>query len=146
MTPVGFSDMCAGLLAEGRPVRFRASGSSMTPAIRDGDLLTVEPAGRRPFAEGDVVLYPIGGRFRAHRVLGFDPVRRELVCRGDAWFCRPEIVPEDSVVGVVAGLGLGATPAHSKRKLAAMRAGIRGRLGRVVRAAFRLLDSPGESC
>ena len=146
MIPGAFSDLCTGLLEAGQPVRFRASGSSMVPAIRDGDLLTVEPAGRRPFAECDIVLYAAAGRFRAHRVRSFDPVRGELVCQGDAWFCRPEVVPVASVVGVVAGVGPEATPALPKRKLAGWRAGIRGRLGRLFRAAMTHLDSGCQSC
>ena len=71
----------ASLRASGR-LRMRVLGSSMLPAIRPGDIVTVrsgEPAEASP---GDVVLFMRENRFFVHRV-----VRSEmsgLVTRGDA--------------------------------------------------------------
>ena len=39
-------DVATELLGRGRRVRFRAPGSSMRPAIGDGDAITVEPVRR----------------------------------------------------------------------------------------------------
>lgn len=133
MSANGFSDLCGDLLSGGTPIRFRATGASMAPAIRDGDLLTVEPLANRLISEGDIVLYPVGPGFRAHRVRSFDRHRKELICQGDSWFCRPEVVSVGAVIGVVTGLGSRATAAPPRRPLVIWGKAFRGRLGRVLR-------------
>ena len=54
------SDLFVGLTREllqrGCHVRFRATGTSMHPAIRDGEVVTVAPASGDAFAVGDVLL------------------------------------------------------------------------------------------
>ncbi|MGD1009974.1 MAG: S24/S26 family peptidase [Candidatus Aminicenantales bacterium] len=60
------------VLAKGKPLRFRARGLSMSPFIKDGDVVTVRPlAGARPRA-GDIVafLHPATGKAAVHRVVG----------------------------------------------------------------------------
>lgn len=71
----------------------------MLPFIRGGDVVHVEPAGRREIAVGDVVCYaPAAGVLVVHRVI----VRRgdRLVTRGDALSHR-EILPGTHVLGRV---------------------------------------------
>jgi len=140
VSAANFSDLCGDLLSGGRPIRFRASGSSMAPAIRDGDLLTVEPLATRSLSEGDIVLYPVGTGFRAHRVRSFDRLRKELICQGDNWFCRPEVVSADAVFGVVTGLGSSATAAPPRRPLGVWGKALRGRLGRGLKLCFRVVS------
>ncbi len=54
----------------------------MSPFIRSGDVVTIEPlAGRRP-ALGEVVALAPGGHLLVHRVVGWDHSGRAL-CRGD---------------------------------------------------------------
>ena len=59
------SDLFVGLMREllerGCNVRFRAAGTSMHPAIRDGEVVTVAPAFGDAFAVGDVLLRPASG-------------------------------------------------------------------------------------
>jgi hypothetical protein len=58
------------VLAKGKPFRFRARGLSMSPFIKDGDVLTVAPLGTAPRA-GDVAafLHPATGRLVVHRMI-----------------------------------------------------------------------------
>lgn len=62
-----------------------ASGSSMQPLIQAGDELYVE-FGPRRYRLGDIVVFPEGGRFVAHRVVGWtwQGGQRLLLTRGDA--------------------------------------------------------------
>jgi signal peptidase I len=64
----GFTVLMAAVLEKGVPFRFSASGSSMTPFIRDGDVITVAP-GRIRY--GDVVAFvsPHSEKLTVHRVV-----------------------------------------------------------------------------
>jgi signal peptidase I len=105
MTPGGFAACCEGLLEQGVRVQFRASGSSMEPAIRDGDLVTVEPANGRRVRRGDIVLYRSSGRLFAHRVQGMSRDDSVLTCQGDHWRCLREIIRQGTVIGRVVAVG-----------------------------------------
>ena len=64
------------VLARGRSFRFRAKGWSMSPFIRDGDVITIAPSGRKPKAPvrgiGQVVAFvsPVNERLVVHRIIG----------------------------------------------------------------------------
>ena len=63
-------------LAEGRTVSFRPRGDSMTPRIRSGQLVTLEPISDfAALAEGDVVLARVAGRHFLHLVSARDETR-----------------------------------------------------------------------
>ena len=65
-----FLDVATELLSQGRRVRFRAPGCSMSPAILHGDAITVEPVRPPEVRTDDIVLYRIERRVIAHRVVG----------------------------------------------------------------------------
>ncbi len=115
MNPGVFSEVCRTLLGEGKPVRFRAGGSSMTPAIRDGDLLTVEPKGERPVSVGDVVIYASEGHLIAHRIRSHDRRRQVVICQGDNRFFARERLPEAAILGRVAKVGDTDVPARRRQ-------------------------------
>jgi hypothetical protein len=65
------TELMRAVLAKGKPLRFRARGLSMSPFIKDGDVVTVRPlAGARP-RTGDIVafLHPATGKAAVHRVV-----------------------------------------------------------------------------
>ncbi len=73
-------------LRAGRPVRFRASGSSMKPLIFPGADLEVRPVPAENLRPGDVLLFHDGARLVAHRLVrrADDPERGRLFyVRGD---------------------------------------------------------------
>jgi signal peptidase I len=81
-----FAELSEALLREGRAVRFRASGISMRPFIREGDILTVKPIDPAKVRRGDVVLFKgPRDRVRAHRVIRIthDGERLHFTARGD---------------------------------------------------------------
>lgn len=93
-------------LATGRAVRFCATGSSMHPAIRDGETIVVEPIAADAVDRGAVLLCRHRGRLLAHRVVAIttrDSVR-EFQLRGDALGATDQPVPADAIVGHVVGV------------------------------------------
>lgn len=63
-------DLTADLLSRGTRVRFRPSGRSMYPSIREGELITVEPVAPRDVKVADIVLYRSERGLIAHRLVG----------------------------------------------------------------------------
>ncbi len=87
-----FVKIMEAVLARGAPFRFQASGFSMSPFIRDGDVITIAPRPAR-LRLGDVAAFvnPCKDRLTVHRIVGM----RRGVClmRGDH-----ALEPDGSVV------------------------------------------------
>jgi signal peptidase len=92
-------------------VRLRVSGTSMVPAMRPGDLITVERAGTADISPGEIVVFARAGRLVVHRVTGIaapaaaksggpetGPV---LQTRGDCARRNDPIVRESELLGRV---------------------------------------------
>lgn len=99
-----FVELSAEILRQGGSFQFRAHGSSMTPLIRDGDLLTISPVDAASLEIGDVALYrTCRDRIIAHRVVGKTTQDGELVLetQGDARLASDRPVPGGRVMGRV---------------------------------------------
>jgi signal peptidase I len=81
-----FVNISAELLQSGYGVRFRPGGFSMSPTIRDGEVLTVKPIKACAVKRGDILLYKTERGAIAHRVVGIKVERgvRVFILRGDA--------------------------------------------------------------
>lgn len=95
------------VLARGVPFRFRARGFSMSPLIKDGDVLTVAPRGEARLRPGDTVAFinPLTGKPAVHRI-----IRREqefVVVKGDNVAEPDGLVPERDVLGIVTSVERG---------------------------------------
>ncbi len=104
MDQAGFAELAEDLLRRGMAVRFRAHGRSMEPMVRDGDVLTVEPARLAELRVGDIALHRVGnGQLVAHRVVARCAAggRALLATRGDAAFGAADRVGERDVLGRV---------------------------------------------
>lgn len=89
------------VLGEGVPFTFRAKGFSMSPFIRDGDLVTVSPLQDALPRLGDIVAFvgPGGERLIIHRVVG---TRGDFhLLRGDATSEVDGLVREGDILGRV---------------------------------------------
>ena len=89
------------VVSRGLPFRFRAKGRSMTPFIRDGDIVTISPIKDRPPRPGDVVAFarPGSEKLIVHRL-----VRRQeagWLIKGDSYAVTEGPVPRDHVLGRV---------------------------------------------
>lgn len=86
------------LAARGVSVRLVARGGSMSPWIRDGDVVTVTP---RPARLGDVVGFRRAGagRLTMHRIVRWAP--DGWIVRGDRAEAEDGFLPREEVLGVV---------------------------------------------
>lgn len=103
LSAAALANMMQAVLDKDSLFRFRARGRSMTPFIRDGDVLTIAPLVRRPLRLGEVVafVHPHGECSGpvVHRVVGRR--RAGFVIQGDAGGSVQETVPPESIVGRV---------------------------------------------
>lgn len=82
MPNAGFAELMAAVLARSAPFRFQASGFSMSPFIRDGDVITLGPPPRRlRFGEVAAFVNPGNNRLTVHRVVAIG--RHGYLIRGD---------------------------------------------------------------
>jgi signal peptidase I len=99
-----FLEQARQLLSRSLPIELRMSGSSMVPAIEDGDIITLEPVSDDPIKQGDIVLYH--SRFDTaviHRVVRLERSSSErcVVTRGDAASHNDTPVPLHRILGRV---------------------------------------------
>ena len=94
-------ELLRAVLDKGKPFRFRAKGSSMSPFVKDGDIITVSPLSGLSPRLGDVVAYVCAetGTLVVHRVVG----RRGNCCLiwGDNAAEGCDLTPEANVLGRV---------------------------------------------
>lgn len=89
-------------------VRFRASGTSMLPAIRSGDVLMVESCPGDRFRVGDVVVFMGTAGLVAHRLVA---TRGQVaVTRGDANWQSDLPTPTSRLLGRVTQLTRDGSP------------------------------------
>jgi signal peptidase I len=99
-----FLEQARQLLSRSIPVEMRMSGSSMRPAIEDGDVITLEPIADAAIKAGDIVLYQT--RYDTaviHRVVRIErsSAERAVVTRGDASAQNDLPVPVHRILGRV---------------------------------------------
>jgi signal peptidase len=118
-----FVDVSSDLLSRGYGVRFRVAGSSMSPAICEGDRITVTPIARAALSPGHIVVYRRLDRLFAHRIVS---VGERLVLRGDAaTVCDPPVASSQILGEVIA---------------------VTGRRASALSRAMRLLRRAGSIC
>jgi hypothetical protein len=119
-----FSPLCVRMLEDGHAVRFQAPGSSMHPAIRDGEWMTVEPTRPASARRGDVLLYLSVRGLTAHRLVRVvmeEGTPAQFVFRGDNAGALEEHVDFTNVLGRVARVERGRRhidPASMRARLA----------------------------
>jgi hypothetical protein len=98
------------LLAEGLAVRITATGYSMFPAIRQGDIIEIVPVGTGALpAVGEVVALKRENDFVVHRFLGtFERDGQHwLFTRGDSVLRADEPFPVEALAGRVVTISRG---------------------------------------
>lgn len=78
-----FEEVIRPLLAQGLNVRFQARGGSMSPAIRDGEMVEITPVIVCKLRKDDIVLAKSNNGFRLHRIVRADAARDVFITRGD---------------------------------------------------------------
>lgn len=129
-----FHEVSADLLSRGYSVRFRPGGHSMSPTIRDGEAVTVEPVEAERVRVRDIILYRAARGLIAHRVVRIE--RREAMgaifhLRGDGATTPDAPVVADQILGRVVTV-------ERKGRAVALR-GRRARLNRITCRSLRSL-------
>jgi hypothetical protein len=92
-------ELLQSVIQKGLPFRFKARGSSMSPFIKDGDILTVSPLGKVPPRIGDIVIFihPVSASVVVHRLVA----KRGNVYRvkGDNSQGMTTLLPRENVLG-----------------------------------------------
>jgi hypothetical protein len=94
--------LLADLLRGGTPVRLEVTGHSMSPFIRSGDVVTIEPLSSHRPTLGAVVALAPGGRLLVHRLVGWG--------RGDAAAGADPSASPDDLLGRVSRVERGGRP------------------------------------
>ena len=91
------------IIRQGRSVLIFASGYSMFPFLRKGDLLTVEPVPMETIKRGDVVVFEMEQKWIAHRVVKNRNSAEgvEFLLRGDTCIDFDPMVNRENYMGVV---------------------------------------------
>lgn len=89
------------VLDKGVPFRFRAKGFSMSPFIKDGDVITVTALSSGSLCPGDILAFiqPMRRRLLVHRLIG----KRDTyyLMKGDSAPEADEPVPRENILGCV---------------------------------------------
>lgn len=88
---------------KGASFRFQARGHSMTPAIRDSDVITVSPLGEIVPRRGDVLAFrhPERPQMLVHRVLHAHPSDKKFFIKGDGCPNADGWIPAENVLGLI---------------------------------------------
>jgi len=105
-------DLIRVAAGNGATISFRARGPSMSPFIRDNDLLTVSPVIESDVKVGDVLafVHPTTGGLIVHRIIKRDG--NNFVMRGDSRFDEDGAFPTACLLGRVTGIRRGGMDVH----------------------------------
>jgi signal peptidase I len=102
-------------------IRLRVSGASMVPAIRPGDLVTVESVGVEDVSPGEIVVFALAGRLVCHRVTAISGSAREplLATRGDRARRDDPLISNSELLGRVSHIDRGRRSVPLRTRLTA---------------------------
>jgi hypothetical protein len=143
-----FTPLAVDALSQRLSVTFRATGDSMRPTIRDGDVIHVAPVPAADLRIGDVLLCRCGSRLLAHRLVAVTERaagERWLHLRGDAkGGCDAPIRDADVIgrvesvrrAGSTSRIALGGVAARARHRAWVYACALRARV-RLPTAAWR---------
>jgi len=90
-------------ISKGHSVQTVASGYSMFPFLRKGDILTIEPVPMEMIKLGDIVVFERGEKWIAHRVIKIRNSKEgfEFLLRGDTNLRFDSVVNSENYAGAV---------------------------------------------
>ena len=94
-------ELLKAVLGNGRPFRVRATGISMSPFIKDSDIITISPLLPGGLQIGDVAAFMQSktGKLVVHRVVGIK--KDAYIMRGDNTLESDGLIPASCVLGYI---------------------------------------------
>ena len=89
----------ASKVPEGRILRFKLYGNSMSPTFRSGQVLKFKKIPTNQYKKGDVILYKSGNTIVAHRIIIING--DEVTTKGDSGTIPDEPIRIDDIIGKV---------------------------------------------
>ncbi len=154
-----FIDISTELLRRGQSVRFRAPGRSMHPTIKEAETITVVPVALFDIKRGDILLYLVGSKVIAHRVVSIERKKDDFstlsstlnpqhlfLLRGDASGTCDDLVEAQQVLGKVISVERRGCSIDLYNRKARMLRILHGWASRLKRLILHILGKPGEIC
>jgi signal peptidase I len=106
------TDLLKKVMEKGRPFRFEATGFSMSPFIKNGDLVTLSPLDRSGPRLGDVVAFtpPGSDKLILHRVVGKRGA--SFYTKGDSLSKIDLLLPKEQILAKVARVDRNGKKVH----------------------------------
>ena len=101
-----FEDVVRELLEQGLSARFQARGASMSPAIRNGEVVEVTPVIVSKLRKDDIVLAKSKDGFRLHRIVHADHARDVFLTRGDCGQQNDPVLRGAQILGLARAKGV----------------------------------------
>ena len=101
-----FEEVVRELLEQGVNARFQARGASMSPAIRDGEVVEVTPVIVSKLRKDDIVLAKSKDGFRLHRIVYADHARDVFLTRGDCGQENDPLLRGAQILGLARAKGV----------------------------------------
>ena len=92
-----FETVVQDLLADGLSARFRSTGDSMHPAIRDGEMIDIVPCDASSLRRGDIVLAAMTRGMTLHRIVRI--TSEGIITRGDNATDDDGIIASANILG-----------------------------------------------
>ena len=101
LSALALTDLLKGVMEKGKPFRFQATGFSMSPFIKNGDLVTLSTLNRSAPCLGDVVGFtpPESDKLIIHRVVG--KRGSSFYIKGDSLSEIDLLLPQERIVAKV---------------------------------------------
>lgn len=95
------ADLMHSIVSTGAAFRFQAKGFSMSPFIRDKDIITISQVHKSKLRTGDVaaVVNPINGSVIVHRIVA--ETKEGILLKGDNCDTPDGIFTDDAIIGLV---------------------------------------------
>ena len=138
-----FEALSRELLNNDFNVRLEAHGASMSPCIRDGQIVHVTPVIVSKLREDDIVLTKGRSGFRIHRLVVADPGKNLFITRGDCGQEDDPPVRGDQILGVVVAKEVKFGKRLVRTKLEGINCEFLEGVARLQSAAGKLLRSKG---
>ena len=99
----GVHEISILLLQNGEPVKIPLTGHCMKPLLCENDLITIQPVSTKQLKCGDIAIYHINGRLKAHRFLFFKRFngQKYIITKSDRRLYCDRPVPVSNLLGKI---------------------------------------------